>query len=69
MITRRGLLKSAIATAKFLSRKKKAKPWSNVSIVTLGVRDLAASRRFYADGLGWKPVFKNKEIVFFQAAG
>ena len=26
---------------------------SKISIVTLGVRDLAASRRFYSDGLGW----------------
>src|SRR6476620_9344319 len=40
-----------------------------ISIVTLGVSDLAASRCFYADGLGWKPVFENKEIVFFQAGG
>ena len=47
----------------------KAKPWSNVSIVTLRVRDFAASRRFWADGLDWKPVYENKEIVFFQAGG
>ncbi|MGB6689923.1 MAG: VOC family protein [Terracidiphilus sp.] len=40
-----------------------------ISIVTLGVRELAISRRFYVDGLGWKPVFENKEIVFFQAGG
>jgi uncharacterized protein len=40
-----------------------------ISLVTLGVKDLAASKRFYVDGLGWKPVFENKEIVFFQAGG
>ena len=40
-----------------------------ISIITLGVRDLAASKRFYVDGLGWKPVFENKEIVFFQTGG
>lgn len=40
-----------------------------ISIVTLGVKDLEASRRFYADGLGWKPVFESPEIVFFQAGG
>ncbi len=40
-----------------------------VSIVTLGVKDLGAARRFYVDGLGWKPVFENKEIVFFQTGG
>ena len=26
-----------------------------LSFVTLGVRDLAASRAFYVDGLGWQP--------------
>jgi uncharacterized protein len=40
-----------------------------ISLVTLGVKDLAASRRFYVDGLGWKPVYEDKEIVFFQALG
>jgi catechol 2,3-dioxygenase-like lactoylglutathione lyase family enzyme len=40
-----------------------------ISIVTLGVGDLAKSRRFYAEGLGWKPVFENQEIVFFQTGG
>jgi uncharacterized protein len=40
-----------------------------VSIVTLGVKDLAAAKRFYVDGLGWKPVYEDKEIVFFQTGG
>jgi len=40
-----------------------------ISLVTFGVRDLAASRRFYVDGLGWKPAFENKEIIFFQTGG
>jgi len=40
-----------------------------ISIVTLGVKDLGRSRRFYVEGLGWKPVFENKEIVFFQTGG
>jgi len=40
-----------------------------ISLVTLGVRDLTASRRFYVDGLGWKPAFENEEIIFFQAGG
>ena len=40
-----------------------------ISIVTLGVKELAASRRFYVDGLGWKPAFENNEIMFFQAGG
>jgi catechol 2,3-dioxygenase-like lactoylglutathione lyase family enzyme len=40
-----------------------------ISIVTLGVKDLAVSKRFYVDGLGWQPVFENKEIIFFQAGG
>jgi catechol 2,3-dioxygenase-like lactoylglutathione lyase family enzyme len=40
-----------------------------ISVVTLGVQDLARSRRFYVDGLGWKPAFENKEIIFFQTGG
>ena len=40
-----------------------------VSIVTLGVKNLETSKRFYVDGFGWKPVFENKEIIFFQAGG
>jgi uncharacterized protein len=40
-----------------------------ISLVTLGVKDLAVSKRFYVDGLGWKPVFQNNEIIFFQTGG
>jgi predicted lactoylglutathione lyase len=40
-----------------------------ISIVTLGVKDLSTSRRFYVDGLGWKPVYEDQEIIFFQTGG
>lgn len=40
-----------------------------ISIITLGVADLARSRRFYVDGFGWKPVFENDEIIFYQMNG
>jgi uncharacterized protein len=40
-----------------------------LSIVTLGIADLARSRRFYCDGFGWTPVFQNEEIVFYQMNG
>jgi catechol 2,3-dioxygenase-like lactoylglutathione lyase family enzyme len=40
-----------------------------ISIVTLGVADLARSRRFYVEGFGWTPVFHNEEIVFYQMNG
>ncbi len=40
-----------------------------VSVITLGVADLARSKRFYADGFGWKPVFENDEIAFYQMNG
>ena len=40
-----------------------------ISCVTLGVADLARSRRFYVEGFGWKPVFENPEIVFYQMNG
>jgi catechol 2,3-dioxygenase-like lactoylglutathione lyase family enzyme len=40
-----------------------------VSVVTLGVRDLAASRRFYVEGLGWRPAQEHPEVIFFQTGG
>ena len=40
-----------------------------LSVLTLGVKDLARSKRFYVEGLEWKPVFENEEVVFFQAGG
>src|SRR5215218_6868268 len=40
-----------------------------ISVITLGVADLARSRRFYVEGFGWKPVFENSEIVFYQMNG
>ena len=38
-----------------------------ISVVTLAVRDLAASRRFYLDGLGWSAVVDVPgEVVMVQ---
>lgn len=40
-----------------------------VSVITLPVANLAASKAFYCDGLGWKPVFDDGDVVFFQFNG
>jgi hypothetical protein len=40
-----------------------------ISCVTLGVTDIARSRRFYAEGFGWKPVFEQADVVFYQMNG
>jgi len=40
-----------------------------ISVITLGITDLARSRRFYVEGFGWRPVFENDEIVFYQMNG
>lgn len=40
-----------------------------VSVITLGTSDLARSRTFYSEGFGWKPVFENDEIAFYQMNG
>jgi len=38
-----------------------------LSLVTLGVRDLARSRAFYVDGLGWRASGAgNESVVFIQ---
>ena len=39
-----------------------------ITAITLGVRDRAASRRFYVDGLGWTPTLEVEgDVVFIQA--
>lgn len=70
MMTRRELM-TGIAAVSFIpfATGEPQKMEQRVSVVTLGVRDLAASRRFYVEGLGWKPAFENEEIIFFQAGG
>jgi uncharacterized protein len=71
MVTRREILRGAVASAfiRFAKGGETEAMEQRISIVTLGVKDLAASKRFYVDGLGWKPVFENKEIIFFQTGG
>ena len=42
----------------------------HLHLVTLGVRDLATSRKFYTETLGWKPSSSSNEgVVFIQAGG
>ncbi len=42
----------------------------HLHIVTLGVKDLEASRKFYTEILGWKPSgASNEGITFFQSGG
>src|SRR5215469_9797492 len=70
MLTRRELLAALACTVLASSVIEEGQTMDQrISIVTLGVKDLAVSRRFYVDGLGWKPAFENKEIIFFQSGG
>jgi catechol 2,3-dioxygenase-like lactoylglutathione lyase family enzyme len=40
-----------------------------VSFITLAVSDLAATRRFYVDGLGWRPVLEVEgDVLMFDVA-
>ena len=40
-----------------------------VSFITLAVADLAATRRFYVDGLGWQPALEAEgEVLMFEVA-
>lgn len=48
---------------------RKAIVMQQISVVTLGIADFVRSRRFYEDGFGWRPVFENPEIAFFQMNG
>ena len=40
-----------------------------LTLITLGVRDLAASRRFYVETLGWRPMAEPEGVVFFDIGG
>lgn len=40
-----------------------------LSILTLGVDDIAAMRDFYVDKFGWTPLAENRDIVFFKLNG
>ncbi len=41
-----------------------------VSLITLGVRDVARARRFYEQGLGWRASGpSNADVAFYQAGG
>ncbi len=52
------------------SREEHLKLWNNASKHrNTRVKDLGASKRFYVDGLGWKPVYEDKDIIFFQTGG
>ena len=37
------------------------------SFITLAVEDVARSRKFYVDELGWKPMFENDEVIMLPA--
>lgn len=40
-----------------------------VSLITLGVDDLARSRAFFEQGLGWTPAAVHDEVAFYQLPG
>jgi len=40
-----------------------------LSLVTLGVADLARARRFYEEGLGWQRGEGNEGVAFYQMPG
>lgn len=40
-----------------------------IAVITLGVANVARASAFYQGGFGWKPVFENSEIVFYQMNG
>jgi catechol 2,3-dioxygenase-like lactoylglutathione lyase family enzyme len=41
----------------------------HLHIITLGVRDFEASKKFYTESLGWKISNPQEGIAFFQAGG
>ena len=40
-----------------------------ISLITLGVTDIARAKAFYREGFGWEPVFETDDLAFFQMNG
>ena len=40
-----------------------------IAVITLGIAELARSRRFYAEGFGWTPAFESDDVIFYQMNG
>ena len=40
-----------------------------LSVVTLGVRDIARARQFYENGLGWHCDFGQDDVAMYQSGG
>ena len=40
-----------------------------VTVITLGVHDLATARRFYVEGLGWEPTLEIPDAIVFLQTG
>jgi catechol 2,3-dioxygenase-like lactoylglutathione lyase family enzyme len=51
------------------SVQKKQTMEQRLSILTIGVKDLAAMRAFYEQKFGWTPEAVNKDIVFYKING
>ena len=50
------------------TEEERVNPW--ISLITLGVRDLARSRRFYQEGLGWPlSSASTVDVTFFDTGG
>lgn len=70
MLTRRELLTGFAALSVIPAAEGEVRTMDQrISLVTLGVKDLWTSKRFYVDAFGWTPVFENNEIIFFQTGG
>jgi len=39
-----------------------------LSLITLAVADVARSRSFYVDGLGWQPIFEADDVLMLPVA-
>lgn len=40
-----------------------------VAIITLGITDIARSKRFYVEGFGWTPTYESHDTVLYQMNG
>lgn len=41
----------------------------HLSLITLGIKDIKRSKKFYTKGFGWKPLLEQPDTILYQLSG
>lgn len=40
-----------------------------ISLITLAIKDVSKSKKFYIDGFGWQPIYQTNDTLLYQMNG